>query len=216
MGLEDFTSVESSEEWNNSSEISEKYKEASKKAAAWVKRTQKDEKKAKKYDFLLARFLVQIILEKQYDIVLSDLFKCLEKWYATNFLLGVLSLIYLPISNEIRRQIWKDLIKFNFIPYQQELEFDDNNIDESVRKRINQWIDDIEGVIFLEPSSISTSQTISLLKNDDTIINFTSLVFSFFLGSIWFKISEKKSRSYAEFILSQLEKTLQSLDLEKI
>jgi hypothetical protein len=44
-----------------------------------MKRTQKDEKKAKKYDMLLAGFLVKIIIDKQYDFILSPLFSCLDK-----------------------------------------------------------------------------------------------------------------------------------------
>ena len=63
MSLEDFSPVESSEWGWNSTEISEKYKEAAKKAGAGIKRTQKDESKAKKYDFLLAKFLVKMILK---------------------------------------------------------------------------------------------------------------------------------------------------------
>ena len=60
MSVEDYGAVDEwSESWSQSSEISEKYKAAAKKAGAGIKRTQKDEKKAKKYDFLLAALLYQ-------------------------------------------------------------------------------------------------------------------------------------------------------------
>jgi hypothetical protein len=45
-----------------------------KKASAGIKRTQKDEKKAKKQDILLANFLVQLILDRKYDNILVNLF----------------------------------------------------------------------------------------------------------------------------------------------
>ena len=48
MSLEEFIPLESSEWWSQSTEVSEKMKEAAKKAGAGIKRTQKDEKKAKK------------------------------------------------------------------------------------------------------------------------------------------------------------------------
>jgi hypothetical protein len=44
-----------------------------------MKRTQKDEKKAKKYDMLLAGFLVKIIIDKKYDFILNPLFSTLDK-----------------------------------------------------------------------------------------------------------------------------------------
>jgi len=69
MSLEEFTPSESPESWANSAEVSEKLKEAIKRWTAGMKRTQKDEKKAKKYDMLLAGFLVKIIIDKKYDLL---------------------------------------------------------------------------------------------------------------------------------------------------
>ncbi len=69
MSLDEFTpDIESSEGgWNSaeaSKEVSEKFKEAV--------------KKAKKYDFLLANFLVKIIVDKKYDPILERLFKTMD------------------------------------------------------------------------------------------------------------------------------------------
>lgn len=216
MSLEDFSPVESWESWNSSSEVSEKFKEQVKRSSAGIKRTKKDESKAKKYDFLLAKFLVKIILEKKYDAALGKLFPCLEKGYATNFLMGILSLIYIPISDEIRKQSWKASIVFSY-PAKKDTEiFDDSFLDEPLKKRINQWIEDIDDVIGLEPSSITSSKTLDLLQADTSIAEFTSEVFSFFLWELNISIPEKKARSYSEFILSQLEKTLKNLTLEEV
>lgn len=44
MGLEDFVPSEWMDSWPKSAEISEKFKESIKKASAWIKRVQKDEK----------------------------------------------------------------------------------------------------------------------------------------------------------------------------
>ncbi len=208
MSLEDYSTPESSESWSQSSEISEKYKEAAKKAGAGIKRTQKDEKKAKKYDFLLAKFLVEMILKKKYDSILDELFTCLDSWYGTNFLLWVLSLIYLPISHEIRNFSGKNHIDFNYEISPTTQEFDDGEIPEPIRLRVNAWIEDMESVCQLEVSSIITKRTLGLILYDEKIRLFTSQVFKYFFKELNISMSEAKSRSYSDFILAQLEKTL--------
>lgn len=209
MSIEDYWAVdEGSESWSQSSEISEKYKAAAKKAGAGIKRTQKDEKKAKKYDFLLAKFLVEMILKKKYDDLLDELFACLDAWYGTNFLLWILSLIYLPISNEIRKTNKKELIDFHYEPTIQSVVFDDHALDSGIRSRVNMWIEDMESVVALEVSSIITKRTLWLILYDEKVRTFTSSVFSFFFTELNISISDSKSISYSEFILWELEKSL--------
>jgi len=209
MSIEDYWAVdEGSESGSQSSEISEKYKAAAKKAGAGIKRTQKDEKKAKKYDFLLAKFLVEMILMKKYDDLLDELFACLDAWYGTNFLLWILSLIYLPISNEIRTTNKKQPIDFHYEPTTQSVAFDDHALDPEIRKRVNMWIEDMELVVALEVSSIITKRTLWLILYDEKVRTFTSSVFSFFFRELNISITQSKSKSYSEFILWELEKSL--------
>jgi len=208
MSIEDFNPSESPESGSNWAEISEKYKEQAQKASAWIKRTQKDESKAKKYDFLLAKFLVEMILKKKYDPLLGELFACLDAGYGTNFLLGILSLIYLPISHEIRRAGWKNEIQFSAPKYEEIHTFDSDNLPSDIRDRVNDWIGDMELVVQFEVSSIITKRTLGLILYDEKVRLFTSSVFSFFFHEVWIKISESKSKSYSEFILWELEKSL--------
>ncbi len=210
MSVEDYSPVESSEGWSSSMEISEKYREAAKKAGAGIKRTQKDEKKAKKYDFLLARFLVEMILKKKYDPLLDELFSCLDAGYGTNFLLGILSLIYLPISHEIRRVGKKKQIEFLYKVWGEQQDFNEHTIPKEIRERINAWIEDMDAVTSFEVSSIITKRTLGLILYDEKIRKFTSSVFSFFFWELNISISQSKSRSYSDFILRELEKTLKS------
>ena len=174
MGLEDFSPDIESSEWGfqaneKVSEVSEKIKESSKKAAAWVKRTKQDEQKAKKYDFLLAWFLVKIIVDKKYDFILEELFKVINHSYPSNFVLWILSLINIEISNKIRENINKELINFSYKSIELK-DFDDNNIDLEVKNRINYWIEDIIDSVTIEYSSIQTLKIIELLENDNDII----------------------------------------------
>jgi len=215
MGLEDFIAPESSEWWAQSAEVAEKIKEAAKKAGAWIKRTQKDEKKAKKSDLLLAGFLVKIIIDKKYDTVLIDLFKSLHSGYPSNFLLWIISLIHIWVSNKIREASGKEKITFNY--YSDTLiNFDDQRLPIDVKNRINQWVEDIVLIVSHDYSSISTQQLINKLNEKDEIILFTSKVFEFFLKEININISENKAFNISEFILSEVEKEIKKLEIEEI
>ena len=211
MSLEDIGWLESAEGPQQSSEISEKYKESAKKASAGIKKTQKDEKKAKKYDFLLAKFLVELILKNKYDTLLEKLFPALDAGYGTNFLLGVLSLVYIPISNEIRRNSWMPEIRFEFIIPTEKQEFHPDKIPEQIRIRINDWIEDLHTVIKLEASSIITERSLRLIIYDTKIREFITITLIFFFQELRYYLSQSTAHSYTDFILKELEKTLKEI-----
>lgn len=212
MSIEEYSSPdEGSESGGQSSEISEKYKAAAKKAGAGIKRTQKDESKAKKYDFLLAKFLVEIILKRKYDNLLDELFSCLDTWYGANFLLGILSLIYMPISLEIRKYAGKEAIKFHYEASGEPVLFDDHDLPPEVRGRVNAWIEDMESVTNMEASSIITKRTLWLILYDEKIRLFTAKVFVFFFSELNISITDIKARNYSDFILWELQKSTKNL-----
>lgn len=221
MGLEDFSPDIESSEWSiqaneKVSEVSEKIKESSKKASAWVKRTKKDEQKAKKYDFLLAWFLVKIIVDKKYDFILEELFKVINYSYPSNFVLGVLSLINIEISNKIRENINKELINFSYKSLELK-DFDDTNIDLEVKNRINYWIEDIIDSVTIEYSSIQTLKIINLLEKDNEIIvNYIANIMFFFLKSINIKISKNQALNISDFIISETLKSIKKLNIEEV
>lgn len=219
MSLEDFNpDIDASEWWwqsgEVSKEVSEKYKESTKKSQAWIKKTKKDEKKAKRYDFLLARFLVELILKKKYDKLLNSLFICLDEWYGTNFLLWIISLVYPPISNKIRLISNKWQINFIYDIKNERTLFDDNNIDLSIKNRISDWIEDIEWTLLIESSEIVSEKILSLLKDDEKIIIFIWEIFVFFFNELNIDISKQKTDNYSTFIISELTKTLKKSFLD--
>ena len=219
MWLEDYSpDIDSVESWwwqaEASKEVSEKFKEAVKKATAWIKRTQKDEKKAKKHDLLLANFLVKFIIDKKYDDILASLLKVLDSWYPSNFILWILSLLNIEISHKIRDMIWEERIYFNYIPARDSIEFDDSDIDIKIKNRINNWFEDINFIVSVEYSSILTKKVIDSIKINDNLINFASKVFTFFLNELNIEISHSKSIWICEFILYEVEKTLKELEIE--
>ena len=222
MGIEDYTpEIESSEwVWNSaeaSKESSEKYKESSKKAWAKIAKTQKDEKKAKKYDFLLAGFLVKIIVDKKYDSLLNSIFPSIHEWYPSNFVLWILSLINNDISNKIREISNKQSIVFDYIKNENIENFDDSNMNPQIKDRINHWVEDITDSVTIEYSSLQTKKLKVLLETDETILlNYTSKVFTFFLKEININISESKSNNISEFIISEVKKSIDKLEIENI
>lgn len=221
MGLDDFSpDIESSEwVWKSSeavNEVSEKTKESSKKSAAWVKRTKQDEQKAKKYDFLLAWFLVKIIVDKKYDFILNELFKVMEDGYTSNFTLWILSLINTEISNKIRENNTKPLINFNY-SRKEIIDFDSNNIDLEIKNRINYWIEDIIDSVIIDYSNIQTIKIIELLEKDESIIfSYISNILWFFLKWLNINISKKQALSIADFIVSEVLKSIKKLKIEEV
>ena len=181
------------------------------------KKTQKDEKKAKKYDFLLAGFLVKIIVNKKYDSILESLFPNINSWYPSNFILWILSLIYMDISEKLRSVSWKEQIVFNYDMKEELEEFDNHNINSQIKNRINYWIEDIIDSVCLEYSNIQTKKLRLLLDKDtDLLITYTSKVFSFFLKEINIRVTEKKSLNISEFIISEVKNSINKLEIENI
>ena len=221
MSLEEFTpdieSQEGSGSAESSKETSEKYKESAKKSSAWIKRTQKDEKKAKKHDFLLASFLVKIILDKKYDFLLDKLFKSLNSWFSSNFVLWVLSLINIEISHKIRELSSKEKINFDYVSKKELTDFHDHDLDSKLKNRINFWVEDIVDVTSIDYSSLQTENLSHIIDDKrEIILEFVSLVFSFFFNELNINISKSKSDSYSDFIISEIKNSLKSLDIEKI
>jgi hypothetical protein len=222
MSIEDFSpNLESSEwVWNSkeaSPEVSEKNRESAKKASAWIARTQKDEKKAKKYDLLLAWFLVKIIVDKKYDFILVKLFKTGDFWYTSNFILWILSLINIEISNKIRKHNNKNLINFSY-ESKELLKFNNNDLPKKIQNRINYWIEDIIDCIVLDYSNIQTEKVIICLEKDKNwIINdYISDVLTFFLKNINIIISESQAQNIAIFIIWEVFKSIKKLKIEEV
>ncbi|NUJ97454.1 hypothetical protein HGA92_01550 [Candidatus Gracilibacteria bacterium] len=218
MPLDEIDSFESGDAGaDNSPEISEKFKEAAKKAAAGVKGTKRDEAKAKKYDFLLSAFLVKIILDKKYDSLLKQIFSVMDKGYPSNFILGILSLVYEPISLKMREVLTaKELYSLQIPKNTEKLELHNSDLSDDIKKRINYWIEDIIDTIVLEPSSVYTKRILGLINDDEEVEKFISDIFVFFFEDLNFIVSEKRANSFAKFIVGEVKKVIFSLEIEEI
>lgn len=220
MSLEEYIpDIDSSEWWwqtaETTKEVSEKFKESIKRSSSGVKRTQKDEKKAKKHDILLAGFLVKIIIDKKFDPLLESLFQALDNGYGSNLLLGVLSLVHKDISDDIRSYSQKPCVAFKYTS-PENTNFNDHDIPEEVKQRINAWIEDIIDISTLEVSHIQTQKMLNAFSQSDIITWFMSKVFSFFINSINMSITPHKSQNICVFIMQQIEKELKKIRIKEI
>jgi hypothetical protein len=64
---------------------------------------------------------------------------------------------------------------------------------------------------------LQTKKLKELLINDDKLLlTYTSKVFSFFLNEININISKSKSKNITEFILNEISKSIDKLEIENI
>jgi Zn ribbon nucleic-acid-binding protein len=222
MWIEEYIPSPESSEWGWNSkeaapEVVEKSRESAKKSSAWIARTQKDEKKAKKYDLFLAWFLVKIIVDKKYDFILVKLLKASNFWYTSNFTLWILSLINIEISNKIRQHNNKTPINFSY-KADKIIAFNSSELPKKVQDRINYWIEDIIDCITLEYSNIQTEKVINCLENDKNwIINdYISDILTFFLKNINIIINENEAQNVTLFIISEVSKSIKKLEINEV
>ena len=157
---------------------------------------------------MLANFLVKIIIDKKYDSVLENIFKVMDFWYSSNFILWILSLINLEVSNKIREISWKEQIIFDF-RLEEIWEFDDNNMRKPIKDRINLWIEDMIDATTIDFSSIQNKRNIELLDKDWKVI-------IIFLNEANISIKKDKAISISKFIISEVKSAMKSLKIEEI
>ena len=189
--------------WNISEQISEQYKEEKKKTDGKIGRSKKDEKKAKKQDMLLAKFLVKILINKSYDTLLPTMFQAFDKGVPSNFILWIMSLIYIDISNTIRDDCQIKRIRFHF--YSEEMmNFSGEALPQEIKDRINSWVEDIHAIILLNPSNVYTKRIIASIQTSDDLYIFTQHVFVYILSELNIYISEDTAQEYTSFILKKI------------
>ena len=213
MGLNDIDSLDDLEQWSNSVEVSEKIKEKWEKSIAWQKAIKKDEKKSQFKDEILYKYLVEILKDKKYDSIVDEIVRSLYLWIPSSFILWIVSIIYKPISDEIRKINLKDSIEFNYTITEDFISFD--SVNSEIKTRLNLLIEDIIMISKYSPSEIITWKITENLKNDEYII-ITWNILKYFLDSLKIEIDELQLKNISVFILQELEKELKTIRFENI
>ncbi|MDD2516176.1 MAG: hypothetical protein PHF46_00655 [Candidatus Gracilibacteria bacterium] len=197
----------------------EKAKDKASKSLKKIAQIKKDEQKAKRDDLFLAQILVEFIKDKKYNSIIGHIFPLIDIGTPSNLIIGIISLIYKPASDIIRKNFpVGELIEFDYEINFQKQEFNEEKIDPKVRKRINEWIDDIYNIIILDPSNLLAKRTLKIIASSykKNLSEFIARAFIFFLHSLNFDISERKALNYADFIVDEIKKKTEKLELEEI
>lgn len=225
MWLDNVDNLEGEE---GTSEIGvEQQSEASKakasKSLAWIQKTRKDEKKAQRDNDYLHICLRDIIASRRYDAIIPHIFPLFDAGVPSHIIIGGFSLIYKPASDIIRDHYIIGGVngahrEFQFPVYETPVEFDDETIEPPIRKRINEWIEDIFAIIGHDPSTVMTERFLRILgwKEKKDLTKLLAEILMFFLISLNIHIAKDKASLYTEFILKEVEKKLKDLELEKI
>lgn len=150
--------------WNKVAEQSEQQREEAAQALAGIQRTQKDEKKAHRYDVWLSE-LIKILLQNQvYDHIISQLVPLLNARCPSHILLAYT----LPLSDDILTKVRHELTmekviippKVSFterVTYQEPL-------DANTAKYLNIWMDTVRWCLTIDPSQTATKKVQDMIN----------------------------------------------------
>lgn len=95
--------------------------------------------------------------------------------------------------------------------------FSDSHLPNVIKNRINFWVEDMIDVLSIDISHISKQKNLNLIEaQENIIISYMFQVFSFFLLENYFEISQRKSKDYCFFILSEIRKSLHKIETEEV
>jgi hypothetical protein len=234
MWLDSIDDIDSWEVWAQASETKEEQKEKKDrfaKSLAWIGRTQKDEKKAKKDNDNLFDIIKEILKDPKYDVLIPFVVETLKIQTPSNFILWSLSLIYNDAALLIRANYNRNnslvIIPENknmenslvdYIRKEEAIEFSEENLDPNLRKRINEWIEDIYSVICFDPSTIVTDRFLGLISKNEKehFINLLCAILTFFFYDLNITIPKSIAFKYSDFILGEIKRKVEWLKLEEI
>jgi len=105
----------------------------------------------------------------------------MDKGMSSNFVLGIFSLVYEPISQEIRKISKKNYTPFNYVPSPEPMSFSDD-VSDLIKNRINFWVEDMIDVLSIDTSHISKEKNVLFLVRETEVLPYMTQVFQFFLA----------------------------------
>ncbi|MDD2892217.1 MAG: hypothetical protein PHQ95_04580 [Candidatus Gracilibacteria bacterium] len=237
MGLDDISTLDGNEGGSEggAEQQSEAARARAAKSLAGIQRTKKDEKKSQRDDNHLHLCLREIIVSEKYDVLIPYIFPLFEAGVPSHIIIGAFSLVHQKASDIIRDHYISETNSlsltnptsteakhphrtFTLSPFASPVEFDDQTIDPAIRKRINEWVEDIFTVVSHDPSVVMTERFLQILssKEKHDVVKLLSGVLIFFLLRVNVHITAEKASLYTEFILKEVEKKLKELKLERI
>ena len=193
-----------------------------------IRRTQKDEKKARRDDDLLALLLAHMLQDESAHPLLLAMIPLIELGVPSHFIIGCVSLTYAEAERlvarhysgaERERQPRIHDLRGGLRPVSETIiPFDENSLDPKIRDRINLWIEDMFVSLGADPSFIATKKLFGNLiasGEHERIAAFMALVLRMFLASLAIRIPENKATAYADFISRELRTKIETMLKDK-
>lgn len=164
-------------------EQSEQQREEASAALAGIARTQKDEKKAQKYDVWLSELVKKLLQSSVYDHVINQLVPLLNARCPSHLLLGYL----LPLSDEYMSLV-RDGLQMSVVslpprssiaerkPYSEPLA-------PELARHLNIWMETLKWCITIDPSQTSTKKINDMMNtiHEEGLIKLSAHVIAHFL-----------------------------------
>ncbi len=164
-------------------EQSEQQREEAAAALAGIARTQKDEKKAQKYDIWLSELVKKLLQSSVYDHVINQLVPLLNARCPSHILLGYL----LPLSDEYMLLV-RDSLGLENVAMPHHEQFHERKtysepLDASLAKHLNIWMETLKGCITIDASQTSTKKINEMMNDihEESLIKLSAHVIAHFL-----------------------------------
>ncbi|TXI26022.1 MAG: hypothetical protein E6Q61_01185 [Nitrosomonas sp.] len=164
-------------------EQSEQQREEAAAALAGIARTQKDEKKAQKYDIWLSELVKKLLQSSVYDHIINQLVPLLNARCPSHILLGYL----LPLSDEYMLLVRESLGLENVAmphhePFSERKTYSEP-LDASLAKHLNIWMETLKGCITIDASQTSTKKINEMMNDihEESLIKLSAHVIAHFL-----------------------------------
>lgn len=164
-------------------EQSEQQREEAAAALAGIQRTQKDEKKAAKYDVWLAELVKKLLQSSVYDHVITQLVPLLNARCPSHLLLWYL----LPLSDEYmmktRESLGLSIAEIPPLLPVAERKAYTEPLDPNLSKHLNIWMETLRGCIIIDPSQTMTKKINDMMNtmHEEWLVKLSAHVLAHFL-----------------------------------
>lgn len=202
--------------WNVAEQSEEQREQASAVLAA-IARTQKDEKKAHKYDIWLSEIVKKFLHNSVYDHVINQLVPLLNERCPSHMLVGYL----LPLTDEylhiVRTELGlgaaeipkKEPIKER-TPYREPL-------NPTLAKHLNIWMETLKGCITIDPSHTATKKIHDMVNTiyEEGLTRLSAHVIAHFLYDRGIDISPTDAARIARGITKKMILLVQGVEVDE-
>lgn len=202
--------------WNKVAEQSEQQREEAASAIAWIARTQKDEKKAAKYDILLSELVKKLLQNSVYDHIINQLVPLLNSRCPSHILLGYLLILSDEYLLIVRKELWLKQVSIPLHTKNGEKKPYTEPLDADFTLHLNIWIETLKWCITLDPSQTATKKIQEMINTtyEEWLIKLSAHVLAHFLYDWCITIEPADAAKLARWITNKMLSLVQWMQVE--